>query len=505
MESSPKFFLYARKSTDEADRQVLSIEAQLFELREMAKREGVEIVREFIESRTAKTPGRPWFNEMMEELEAGKAQGIIAWHPDRLARNSMDGGKVIYLVDTGVIKDLKFPTFRFDPSAQGKFMLSIAFSQSKYYVDNLSENVKRGQRTKLRNGILPSRAPLGYRNDKVRHCIVVDEEKAPLVRKAFELYASGFYTLDEVRKRVNELGLTTTGGKPLAISNCHFLLNNPFYYGVFRYNGQAYEGIHQPIVSKRLFDEAQAVIERRSKPRPDRLKPYPFRGYFLCGECGCFVTTETQKGHNYMRCTKKKGPCSQRYVREELIADQLAGLVLEGSLPFDWPDKMLAELSAEQGKAEESQRQGANRIRLELEENARQLDGLLDMRLNRAISQAEYDQKKERLLNQKVELREKLTALQRKATEALEPVICFINEAKHGVFLAQEKNPIKCRDFLKKHGSNLTLRDKRVRVEFKNPCKYVSESRLAYAEASASEREIFQEGGWLADMDSNHD
>ena len=122
-----KIFLYARKSTDELERQVLSIEAQMFELREYAKKEGLNIVREFVESKTAKEPGREIFNEMIASIEKNEAEGILAWHPDRLARNSIDGGRIIYLVDTGKITTLKFPTFWFDPTPQGKFMLSILY------------------------------------------------------------------------------------------------------------------------------------------------------------------------------------------------------------------------------------------------------------------------------------------------------------------------------------------------------------------------------------------
>ena len=109
-----KYFLYARKSTDEPDRQILSIEAQITELKEFAERENLEIVETFIESQTAKIPGRPIFNEMIKRIEFGEAKGILAWHPDRLARNSIDGGQIIYLIDTGKITALKFPTFWFD-------------------------------------------------------------------------------------------------------------------------------------------------------------------------------------------------------------------------------------------------------------------------------------------------------------------------------------------------------------------------------------------------------
>ena len=130
--NKPKYFLYARKSTEDDDKQVMSIEAQLFELREFARKENLEILAEFQESKSAKTPGRPIFNEMMTRIEAGEAIGILAWHPDRLARNSIDGGRVIYAVDTERIVSLRFPTFWFEPTPQGLFMLQVAFGQSKY-------------------------------------------------------------------------------------------------------------------------------------------------------------------------------------------------------------------------------------------------------------------------------------------------------------------------------------------------------------------------------------
>ena len=148
----PKYFLYARKSTEDDDKQIMSIEAQLFELREFAHKENLEILGEFQESKSAKTPGRAIFGEMMTRIERGEASGILAWHPDRLARNSIDGGRVIYAVDTEKIVSLRFPTFWFEPTPQGLFMLQVAFGQSKYYSDNLSDNIKRGVRQKLRRG-----------------------------------------------------------------------------------------------------------------------------------------------------------------------------------------------------------------------------------------------------------------------------------------------------------------------------------------------------------------
>jgi DNA invertase Pin-like site-specific DNA recombinase len=254
-----KFFIYARKSTDSEDRQVRSIADQLAELRELAKKENIEVVDTLVEKQTAKKPGRPIFAEMLKRIEAGEAEGILAWHPDRLARNSVDGGQIIYLVDTGIIKELKFPTFWFENTPQGKFMLSIAFGQSKYYIDNLSENIKRGHRQKLKNGLWPQMAPLGYLNNKETKQIYVDKEKSPFIKKAFEAYASGKYTLKEIRKIINGLGLRGRRDKMLSVSNYQYLLQNPFYYGLIRYNGEYFEGKHEPIIAKKLFDECQEV------------------------------------------------------------------------------------------------------------------------------------------------------------------------------------------------------------------------------------------------------
>jgi DNA invertase Pin-like site-specific DNA recombinase len=180
-----RYFIYARKSTDDEDRQILSIEAQLVELRQYAQREKICVVKELVEAKTAKKPGRPIFNDMLLAIERGAANGILAWHPDRLARNSIDGGKIIYLVDQSIIKSLLFPTYRFDDNAQGKFMLSIAFGQSKYYIDALSENIRRGIRLKLSKGLWPQWAPIGYLNDPKTRGITKDEGKTPFIAKSF--------------------------------------------------------------------------------------------------------------------------------------------------------------------------------------------------------------------------------------------------------------------------------------------------------------------------------
>ena len=191
------------------------------------------------------------FAEMLSFLESGKADGILSWNPDRLARNSIDGGQIIYLLDTGKIKDLKFPTFWFDSTPQGKFMMNIAFGQSKYYIDNLSENIKRGHRQKLRKGIWPGFAPLGYLNNHKTKAIDTDKEKSPVIRKCFELYSTGEYTLKSIKQFLADTKIDSYKGNDLSCSCVQRMLKNPFYYGVFKFNGEIYQGTHEPIISKK--------------------------------------------------------------------------------------------------------------------------------------------------------------------------------------------------------------------------------------------------------------
>ena len=245
----PKYFLYARKSTEDDDRQVMSIEAQLVELRELARKENLEILAEFQESRSAKTPGRTVFGEMMTRIEAGEAQGILAWHPDRLARNSIDGGRVIYAVDTAKIASLRFPTFWFSPTPQGLFMLQVAFGQSKYYSDNLSENIKRGVRQKLRRGEWLNRAPFGYENNPRVRNIEPHPTNARIVKLAYEEYAKGTHSLISLGAFLADLCVVTKYDTPLAKASLKRFLTNRAYLGFIKHNGEWFDGSFEPILT----------------------------------------------------------------------------------------------------------------------------------------------------------------------------------------------------------------------------------------------------------------
>jgi len=390
-----KYFLYARKSTDEPDRQILSIEAQIDELWEFAQRENLEVVETFVESQTAKKPGRKIFDQMLEKMELNEAKGILAWHPDRLARNSIDGGKIIYLIDTGKINKLKFPTFWFEDTPQGKFMLNIAFGQSKYYIDNLSENVKRGLRQKVRRGVFPGPAPTGYLNDKINHTIVPDPERFSVVKKLFELYSTGNYSLKDLTKT----GLVSRNNKKLSIGNIQRLLNNPFYYGAFVFKKELYQGIHKPAITKKLFEKCQKVLKNKARPQKRNQKIYAFRGLLNCDECGCSITSETQKGHIYYRCTKKRIPCSQLYIREENLAEQISKILQKVSLSSAWVKKMIKELNRKKESNQQAELSFAQNLKNQIAECEKRLDKLLDAHLEEVISKEEYLPKKEKILN----------------------------------------------------------------------------------------------------------
>ncbi len=345
---SHKYFIYVRKSTGTEERQVRSIGDQLAEIRELVRREHLEVVGSFEESQSAMTKGRPLFNEMLERIEAGEADGIIAWHPDRLARNAFDGGRVIDLIDERKINDLKFCSFWFEPTAQGKLMLNLAFGQSKYYSDSLSVNIRRGQRQKVADGIYAWKAPIGYLNEPKLRTIVPDPQRAPLVKIAFETYATGKVSLAQLCDILNQKGLRSSNDRPMPSSRIQDFLRNPFYYGMFVVNGEMHEGAHGPLITKAIFDRVQEAMQRRSKSESVRLKTYVYRGLLRCGECGCGITMETQKGHNYLRCTKRvKRDCSQPYVREECMTGQIAAAVTTASLPDNLVDWLIEQVQAE--------------------------------------------------------------------------------------------------------------------------------------------------------------
>ncbi|MFW0871269.1 MAG: recombinase family protein [Patescibacteria group bacterium] len=410
----------------------MSIDAQVTELRTFAKNEGLHIVDEFVEKQTAKVPGRPIFGEMMRRIENGEADGIISWHPDRLARNSVDGGQIVYFLDIGTLASLKFPSHWFENTPQGKFTLSMAFVQSKYYVDSLSENTKRGLRQKVRMGIFPSQAPIGYLNDPRTKTIVVEKKSARVIRLAFEKYAQGDMRLEDVAIFLAKHNITTRSGKRISKTRAAFILSNPFYVGLFKYAGEIHEGAHEPIIAKKLFDEVQEVLKRRGQPdRKSKNEPQPFCGLISCASCGMMITGEhkfkRQKNGNvheytYYRCTKKRKDmkCPESAVREKVLNRQLSSLITSVSLPTDWAEELNRMAIAEYKNSAQSVSARMKEKEAKIQTISQKLQRLLDGYLEQDIERVTYRQEKAKLLSEKKSLEEEISSLSRRAEDWLE-------------------------------------------------------------------------------------
>ena len=472
-----KYFIYCRKSSEEEERQILSIEAQLQELRDYAKQNDLTIIKEFAESRTAKEPGRPIFNQMLSEIDQGKASGILAWNPDRLARNSVDGGRVIYLVDTGKILSLKFPTFWFDTTPQGKFMLSVAFGQAKYYTDNLRENILRGIRQKLRRGELPAKAPLGYFNEPRLRTIEPDKKTFGKMKQILELFAKGNHTLTNIRDEMFSIGLVGKNGKPFNLSSVQPILSNPFYYGMFIYRGELVQGSHKPMISKKLFDKIQLAIKANGKPRWTKLKKeLIFKNFAICGECGYQITGERhikKSGltYHYYRCTRKSKVkrCLNPFLPEGELADQILSYCQKVSIPDEWRSKFLDKVANWEQEENNSSGVIVQNLKEKLQEIAVKIDRLSNGYLEGAFELNEYQAKKNELIEKKKDIEEELSDFERKGNHRLELLKDWIIEANRADNLAKTKNFLEMRNFLKTVGSNRTILNGKLLIELKKP------------------------------------
>ncbi len=476
----PKYFLYARKSTEDDDHQIMSIEAQLFELREFARKENLEILEEFTESKSAKKPGREKFGEMMGKIENMDGMGILAWHPDRLARNSIDGGRIIYAVDTTKIVSLRFPTFWFEPTPQGLFMLQVAFGQSKYYSDNLVENINRGIRQKLRRGEWLTKAPFGYVNNPRTRNIEPDVVKSKIIVRAFEEYATGRHGLESLAQFLALYGVTTKAGTPLAKASVSCLLSNKAYLGLTKHHREYFAGSFAPILSHDLFEAVQKRLRERAHPRRTKIgHNFPFTGLFHCGECDSMITAQWCTGksggrYRYYRCTKKKGKCGQKYLREDLLVSQLRARLEKIALPDDWTDYMLRQTDIWDKEDKVSSSSRLEQVKNEERETEQKLDELVNLYLDGDIPKENYLIKKNELLKQKMSLAQKIDSARAERKNWVEPLRLWILDMKKATQLRTSEDFFEIRDYFNIIGTNPQWRDKSVSVSFCPPTEFAS-------------------------------
>ncbi|MFQ5479256.1 MAG: recombinase family protein [Candidatus Binatia bacterium] len=331
--------LYARVSSKEQAKEGFSIPAQLKLLKDYAARERLSVVGEYVDVETAKQTGRASFGEMVAYLRGHPSvRMLLVEKTDRLYRNLKDWVTIdeldveIHLVKEGAVLSR-------DSRSSEKFMHGIKVLMAKNYVDNLSEETRKGMLEKAEQGIWPSFAPLGYRNvtgPDGRKVIDPDPEVAPIVAKLFEWYATGQYSLKEVARKARAVGLVyRKSGDPVPVSTVHSILRNRLYTGQFEWNGKLYQGKHQPLVTCELWERVQDTADGRNASKHRRMKrDFPFSGLIACGHCGCSMVGEIKKQrYIYYHCTGYKGKCDEPYVREEVLGEKFVALL--GRLAFD--------------------------------------------------------------------------------------------------------------------------------------------------------------------------
>ena len=480
------YVLYARKSSESEDRQVLSIDSQIDELKALALRNEFTIAETRFEAHSAKAPGRPVFNLMLDDIERGKVDGIVVWHPDRLSRNSMDTGRLIYLFDLGKLREIVTPGQIFRNTPNDKFLLNLLCSQAKLENDNKSINIKRGLKAKADRGIYPAPAPVGYLNDRATargsRIIRKDPVRFPMVRRIFDMMLEGIYAPLQICRIANEKwGFTMPNGKKLGRSTIYVMLTRPFYCGRFEYpvgSGIWHKGIHEPVITEAEYDRIQRMLGRVGKSRP-QTHFFAFTAMITCGECGAYITAEEKTKHQkngnthhytYYHCTKRKGvPCSQSAITEKELAGQIGQRLEQIDVPArfkTWGVRWLGQFDAQETGYTS---QAVENNKKKLAQCDGKIDALIDMRAAQEITQEEFLRRRAAAIEEKHHIEAFIanTEDQRKKwlTKADE-ILDFASTARKkfatGDIEARKK-------ILRKLGSNLTLKNRILAISVQKP------------------------------------
>ena len=465
------YFLYARKSTDVEDKQILSIESQLAELRELAKRENIYISDEFIEKRSAKIPGRPIFNTMLSRIQNGEAQGIVCWKIDRLSRNPVDSGKIQWLLQQGIIQHIQTHGQSHYPN-DNVLMMSVELGMANEYIRQLSENTARGLRQKARNGDFPGFAPIGYINNPTTKKIELHRKNAKVVKKLFELYATGKVSLKNLAEFMEKSGIKSRKNNRCNISRISAILTNPIYYGHFRHAGEIYEGKHETIITKELFDKVNSVLRGKSQRLNIQTNPRPLCGLLKCGSCGMGITGEIkikrQKNGNthryvYYHCSKKSKTqkCLEPCIQEKELDCQLSAMLVKHFMPKEWAIKLFAMLDIEEDKANHSASEAVLELREKSEDFSRNLARLTDVYVAQDIERSDYLERRRSLMSEKKSVEEQISRLLRTPSMWIEPTREWIKDALMLDEIAKTNDlPSKKISLQKIFGSNLTLKNR---------------------------------------------
>ncbi|NTW29731.1 MAG: recombinase family protein [Candidatus Moranbacteria bacterium] len=471
-----RYVIYARKSTESEDRQTLSIESQIIEMQEIAKREHLHVVKVFRESKSAKAPGRPVFAEMIEHIGSGKAEGILCWKIDRLARNPVDEGLIKWKLQNEEIRHIR--TFDRDYFPNDNVVIaSIEFSMANQYIRDLSRNVKRGLNEKVRRGEYPGPRPIGYMTDPKTKKMVPDPEYAPFIVRVFKLYVTEITSTDRIADFLYDEGLRSRAGNKVGGSTIHRILINPTYAGMFEWKGLLHQGIHEPLVPMSLYEEASARLGKK-RQNMETKRDFPYRGILVCGECGLRVTAEIQKGHTYYRCTKSKGTCkcSQPYIRAEEVSERIAEHLDELSFDDEIRDVIVGATRDRLCKNDTLALETETRLRKELETTEKKKDSLVEKYINNDIPKDLYDRKYSEYVKEEADITEKLVGLSacgKQLADDIETVVDYL-QTLHETFKITPDTSRKM--LLSVVSSNVGLKDRNIAyMNLNDPFSWVME------------------------------
>ena len=476
--------IYARKSSESEDRQALSIESQIAELTGLAQRSGLEIDAIYQESQSARKPGRPEFSRMLKDLNKRPGGIILCWKLDRPARNLQDAATLSQHLQDGIIGEIRTPTTTYGNSSMDLFVSGLDFLIAKKYVDDLSENVKRGLRQKIQKGWFPGRPPLGYMTSgPYRHglrTVAPDPRTYDKIQKVWDRMLRRPTPVRKIATYAKAIGLDIT---PSAL---YKLFSNPFYYGHFLWNGELYPGKHHPMITFEEFKKVRGFINRNRKKKQVR-HAFTFSGLLKCGECGSAVTAERKiklvRGANrsrtyiYYHCTHKKNPrCRQRSITETELCQQIAAYLDSISIPLQ---------KAEHYRRALTKRELLKRLKVipspetqhrQLSEIDHQITGLISLKLSSKntnhvfLTDEEYLRKKSQLLTKRQQLLEVTSEIDRVRKEVDIGVASRVALAVHGKRRFLDGNNAVKRLIGLELGSNLFLLDKTLMFPGRNAC-----------------------------------
>ena len=425
-----RYVIYCRKSSESDERQIQSLTDQISILMNLIATRGLKIISEPLqESKSAKIPGRPVFNQMIKMIEKGIVNGVILLNPTRLSRNSVDTGRIIYLMDQGKLQEMVTPyqTFKNDP--YDKFMLSLFCSQAKLENDNKSVYIKESLKLKAERGVFPGKARPGYLNNCNKQQGLRDISAHPiyfpLMRKLFDLALTGNFSIERLGKEAAALGIRSLrSGNPICKSTMHKLMRDPFYTGRFIYRGKLYKGNHPAMLTDGEFNLLQAIIEGRGKSKQQK-RNFALTGLIKCGECQRSITAEEHSKHYkngisqtfiYYRCTKKNKniKCSQPYISSIKLEEQLLDIFSKLELEPEFKDWAYEVLGRESSIPHNSVEDSYKALHVAIDGVNKRLNNLLALKISPdnsdgdLLSDEEYIEKKRVLLQEKTKIAESL-------------------------------------------------------------------------------------------------